>query len=685
MRSIEVLAPNELTTLVQGETVVLSNARGEFSSDALLGVFYRDERILSTLSVLVDGVAPPLLDAIRTGSSSDRVALLAAFDEYRNGQALVVRRRDVLAGRVDETLEARSFSHGRTVAIDITLETDGASILDLKSGVLPGESLPWKLDTERTGAFVERNGVRLVSIEADEGALLAVAGTELRLSWKADVAVGEVWSATWSIVRTITHRPSATRVFSNILKVESTDRRWSKAIESAVADLSALTIELPEKRLRFIGAGAPWYQAVFGRDSIIAAWESLPLGTALPLDVLDTLAELQGRRYDSRTLEAPGKILHEHRIGRPQVFGMSAGVTYYGSVDSSALFVMLLTEVYKWGAPITRVRALLPAARMALHWCRTEATKTAVSETDSRDRRPFLWYTPDSKGLGNQGWKDSGDCMVHVDASLADGPIATAEAQAYFYEALVGMARLEREIGDAELAGEYEQDASVLANAFVRQFWSPEDGLIALALDGRGEPLRVATTNMGQCLWSGILSTEMAAKTSQRTMQADLLTPWGLRTLGSNEAAYNPLGYHLGTVWAHDTALVAAGFARFGFDTHLRTLVDGLLGAAEAFDWRLPELFAGLDASGDKAPLPYPASCSPQAWSAGAPILLLRSILGLQPDLARGVLRLNPMLGEGQWLKVSGVVIGDHMVSIEVRGSQVIEVTGADDLKLEIG
>lgn len=679
-RFIEVSSPKELTTLVQGATVALSSGRGEWHPDALLGVFYRDERIISALSITVDGVEPPLLESSRISPTSDRIALLAAFDEYRNGQALLVRRRTVTNGRIDETIELRSFSSARTVVVEINLEADASSILTLKSGELPEASLPWKLDVSGRKARVEHDGTTLVVVEVDSDSALFVDANSLRVRWTVELGAGGVWSAPWSIiagVESVTSSHLLAIPLAN-LNVRADDHRWSRAVASASADLAALMIELPERGLRFIGAGAPWYQAIFGRDSLIAAWEALPLGTDLALDVLETLAQFQGTRADARTMQAPGKILHEHRLGRPQVFGMTTGETYYGSVDSSALFVMLLTEAYRWGAPVDRIRELLPAARLALTWCRTDATCP-----EGVDRGPFVWYTPDAKGLGNQGWKDSGDCLVHSDGSLATGSIAIAEAQAYVYEALRGMARLERDLGDRHNADTHQQDADNLAEAFAREFWVEAAGVLALALDGSGKPLLVATTNMGQCLWSGILSPELAELVTQRCTQADLLSPWGLRTLGSNEVAYNPLGYHLGTVWAHDTAIVAAGMARFGHGDQFRLLTDCLLDAAEKFGWRLPELYAGLNTTADGAPLPYPASCSPQAWSAGAPLLLLRSMLGLSPDVPAGTIRISPMLGTGERLKVDGIQVGGRAMSIECVGDLVVAVTQSGNLTIE--
>jgi glycogen debranching enzyme len=730
-------SPDETTTIVRGSTVLLADGYGEAQPTALLGLFCRDERVLSGLSVLVDGSRPPLLSHSRNGASSVRIASLASLDEYRNGQALLVRRGTVHEGTYDETLELRSFSQQRTVALEIVLESDGSSVLKLRTGKPALEALLWSLDDDGS-VLALRGDIPFVRVSQAPSALGSVSveagGSRVALRWEADVSSDTPWTTSWSVtclaapsgnldvdenanlgsgaaagavleadvvqpdvvepdvvepdvvepdvlasgVADRGARSLGARTYPALgrLSISGNDYRWSKAVSSATDDLEALIIELPEEGHRFIGAGAPWFLALFGRDSLIAAWQSLPLGTDLPLDVLETLSAYQGLVVNERTQEAPGKILHERRIGRPQVFGMTEGATYYGSVDASALFVMLLAETYRWGGSITRIRSLLPAARAAVAWC-LGAGRDAGPFAGS----PFLWYRSDAKGLGNQGWKDSGDCMVHADGSLAEGPFAVAEAQGYLYEALRGMARLERDLGDPIAADAYDADAMSLAAAFSSEFLL-RSGLVAMALVGDGVPLQVASSNMGQVLWSGILSDSAAAAVSQRTMHADLLSDWGIRTLGSSTRAYNPMGYHLGTVWAHDSAIIAAGLARHGQGASTRLLANSLLAASEAFQWRLPELFAGIDTPGDSQPLPYPAACSPQAWSAGAPLLLLRSILGFTPDVPAGFVTVSPMLADGSNLSVSGIQLGDRTISLCAVGDDVVSTSGGEGLEV---
>jgi glycogen debranching enzyme len=623
-----------ITTLVRGSTAMLGTESGEIRSNSILGFFDRDVRFISSLSFSVDGETAAVLDAARTGPSTERIVLLGALDRFSNGSVIVTRDRTVSHGTVSEQIEIRSLQGPRTVVVEVKVESDGAGILALKSAEVPPAPLPWTIDpASGLAGSTDVCGVR-TSYDATTEASVSVEGAALHLTWKVELTDANPWTARWSASAKSAIAVPGTSMSLPQLSVRSTDYRWSRAINSAIADLDALIIDdqaLDEHgktiNLRFVAAGAPWFLALFGRDMLLSAWQSLPLGTELALDVLTSLAHYQGKVIDDRRLEAPGKILHERRIGTPQVFGLETGQSYFGTVDASPLFVHLLGECFRWGAPTDDVRRLLPAARAALAWCRDVATKLGPEPT-------FLWYETDDRGLQNQSWKDSGDCMVHADGTLATGPFAVAEVQGYFHDALLSMALLETELGDPTAAVRLRHEAQQLRDHFARLYWSDDAGLLAMALDGVGEPLLVASSNMGQCLWSGILEPDLARRVADRVMQPDLLSPWGIRTLGDTERAYNPLGYHLGTVWAHDTAFIAAGMARHGFTEHTRTLIDATLDAAEHFGWRLPELFGGIDtrtSAGVGAPLPYPASCSPQAWSAGAPLLLMRAALGLEP------------------------------------------------------
>jgi glycogen debranching enzyme len=662
------------STLVLGQTTCLSTTRGDIGPEGVLGVYDSDVRFISALQLLINGELVPILSSGRIGPSSEEFVLIGALDEYSNGKVVIRRRRTLGHGAIHERLEVHSLQEQCAVEIQLRVQCDGASILALKSGGAVPPAAIWNGFEARSNL-----GSLICTLAVPGEHARSLHGGEAWITWSVDAGPGSVWVGEWSATAATALAPERVAVLPR-LNVTATNHRWEPALRSAIADLEALVMHTPTAdgtaQHRIIGAGAPWYLAMFGRDAILAAWETLPLGTELAIDVLETMAAYQGEIVDPQRLEAPGRIMHERRIGAPQVFGMSAGQTYYGSVDSTPLFVVLLAEAYRWGAPATHIAALLPAARRAMKWCRDVAT--SVGPTDSS---PFLWYRSDKAGLGNQAWKDSGDCMVHSDGSLAVGPFAVCEVQGYFYDALMGLARLEHDLGDAKSAPALLSLAASLRESFAESFVAT-DGLVALALDGDMKPLQVATSNMGQCLWSGILEPDVAQLVADRVMSSDLLCEWGIRTLGSREIAYNPMGYHLGTVWAHDSALIAVGMVRHGFTDHARALVDAILHAAEMFDWRLPELFAGLDSSLDSSldatavglgrPVPYPAACSPQAWSAGAPLLLLRAALGLHVDVPSQRFESTSLLRDGETLTVGGIIAGNQRIDVHANGSESV-------------
>lgn len=661
-------------TLVHGGTFALSDHAGDIGPSGYHGVYRWDVRVLSALALTVDGAPPRLLAAERVGAGTAHWVYILAADEHGSPTAVLLRHREV-GPVVRERLVARAYA-GRLSGLTVRLavEADFANLLDLRAG-RPAPS----------GARFSPHGPRGMSAgSADISVHVHTSGPDAAVSagaveWRVDLSAGESRTFGLEVVPDAERDkpvegfdPSAPAP-ADTLTIEGASHRWSRSVGSALADLRGLRVEVPSMGLRYPGAGAPWFMALFGRDTLLTAWESLISGQRIALEVLRALASRQGQRVDSRTGEQPGKILHEMRTGLAPVFGVEPGTPYYGTVDATPLFVMLLGEIHRWGVPPEEVRALLPAARAAVAWC---------TEYGDVDGDGFVEYLGDERGLANQGWKDSGDSMVHADGTLARGPIALAEVQGYVHAAYRALADLEERVGDPAAAPELRVRADALREAFVSAFWLPERSVVAMALDGDKRPLAVSTSNVGHCLWTGILSGNLADAAAARLTRPDLAATWGLRTLASTEAAYNPLGYHLGSIWPHDTAIGIAGLVRCGHVDAARRLVGGLLAAAEAFDWRLPELLAGMDGEEISQPVPYPVACSPQAWSAAAPLLLLRSMLGLDPDVPAGVVRVAPVFPAGEELVVRGIPVGDEMLSLRVRGgeAEVLEAPAGLDV-----
>jgi glycogen debranching enzyme len=443
-------------------------------------------------------------------------------------------------------------------------------------------------------------------------------------------------------------------------EVHAPDRRLERLVRRSLDDLAALRLTTPaDDGDTFLAAGAPWYLTLFGRDSLWAARMMLPLGTDLAVETLRVLGRRQGVRVDPVTGEAPGKIMHELR---GQQFVLSGGITlppvYYGTIDATLLWISLLHDAWRWGHPVAGIAALLPHLEAALGWLGGHSG--------------FLSYLDASgTGLANQGWKDSADAVRFHDGRTAAAPIALAEVQGYAYRAaLDGAALLDafnRPGGDR-----WRSYAATMAERFRAAFWVADGRYPALALDSGGRPVDALTSNIGHLLGSGLLNADEEQAVAGALATEAMSGGYGLRTMAADNGGYDPLSYHCGTVWAHDTAIVTAGLARAGFTDLAATLIDGLLAAGESFDYRLPELHSG-DARADfDRPMPYPSACRPQAWAAAAAISLVQSTLGLYPDVPNGVVELRPLAP----ISVTGLVIAGRRVDITTDSDGTVAVDG---------
>jgi glycogen debranching enzyme len=454
------------------------------------------------------------------------------------------------------------------------------------------------------------------------------------------------------------------------------DEKLSAVLDRSVQDLGALRIRWngpDDEPTEVVAAGVPWFMTLFGRDSLLTAWMTLPIDQELALTTLSALAELQGRRVDPLNEEEPGRILHEVRHGT--AFPLSPGnAVYYGTADATPLFCMLVGELLRWGTPKERLAPLLPAVDRALEW---------ILRYGDRDGDGFVEYKrATDRGLFNQGWKDSHDSIAHPDGRIAEPPIALAEVQAYVYGAFVARSELAAAFDDHAAAAEWAKRAARFKERFHEAFWLPSKGYFALALNGDKLPVDVLASNMGHCLWTGLADWDVAAQVVERLVSPELFSGWGIRTLASTMAAYDPISYHNGSVWPHDSAICAAGLARYGYTEEAARVADGLLAAATSFGGRLPELFCGFDRSEFPLPVSYPTSCSPQAWASAAPLLLLRSLLRLDPDVPEGTVHVAERLPAGFGpIRIRNLRLGDHSMTINAD-EHGVDIAGPADLRL---
>jgi glycogen debranching enzyme len=440
------------------------------------------------------------------------------------------------------------------------------------------------------------------------------------------------------------------------LVLESDNLLLNRVVERSVGDLNLLRTTFRSRQ--FFAAGIPWFATLFGRDSLLSALQVLPFEPAMAAETLRLLAGYQGASEDPWRDEQPGKILHELRVGEMAQSGTIPHSPYFGTVDATPLFLILLGQHANWTGDLSLFHELRPNLERAVEW---------MQRYGDGDGDGYIEYQSTSEhGLINQGWKDSGDAIVDADGQVAGPPVALVEVQGYAYEARRWVAELYRRAGEPGRAESLEAEANQLRERFNRDFWIPELGCYALGLEGGKVPLAVVSSNAGHALWSGIADRDKATQTVERLMADDMFSGWGVRTLSSSEQGYIPIGYHLGTVWPHDNAIIAAGCRRYGFDAPASRIFEGITTAASHFDLgRLPELFTGYSRAGFGVPIRYPVACHPQAWAAGAVLYLLQSVLGISAD------------GFARQLRIERPRLPDHADYLILRGIAVAGATAA--------
>ncbi|HUG55708.1 MAG TPA: glycogen debranching N-terminal domain-containing protein, partial [Candidatus Limnocylindrales bacterium] len=700
--------------LKEGEVFLLATESGDVPSEQPhgLGLFFHDCRYLCAYELHVNGSVPTPLSAQASHGFEGRHDLTnpplpaaKGGEDIETNTVGIRRERTIRDDALHETIHIRNYG-SRPARLHVTLGFAAAfeDIFVLK-GFVP--RTPGRRAKSRVAA-----GAVSLRYDGADGIVRETTLTfspkpatlsERRASYTLDLDPRE--EQRFAITVTPTERPRARRAapapppaiepeelgdwlarseeswLESFCRVRSSNPLFDAAARRGFLDLRLL--RSGSGGLRFFAAGIPWFATLFGRDAAIVGLQTLPYSPEIARESLELLARYQAEDFDEYRDAEPGKILHELRGGElANLKAIPQSPAYYGSVDATLLFVILLAEHYDWTGDLDLARTLRGNLERAIDWSLRHADHDGDGFIDYGGRY--------RQGLVNQGWKDSGNAIVDRNGALAEPPIAVSEVQSYAYRAWREGAKLLRALGDDVRARDLEARAEDLRQRFERAFWSEELGCYRLALERGGRPLDVVSSNAGQVLWGGIASPERARRVAARLLEPDMFSGWGVRTISAREVAYNPMSYHLGSVWPHDNAMIVEGLRRYGADDAALSVFGALFDAAATFrEHRLPELFTGYERRPrDEHPVRYPVACSPQAWAAGALSHGLWELLGLRPDAAAGRLRVvRPVLPAAlDHLELDGLRIGGEELSLRFERSAgataLVHVGGARRIRV---
>jgi glycogen debranching enzyme len=644
-------------TILDGNTFTVSDAAGDIEASCTdpVGLFCYDTRFLSSWVLTVNGERLHALSVDDVHYDEARFFIVPGETRvYVDAKLSMVRERTMRTGFEEALTILNHDEYPADLTVRVQAGADFADIFEIKDA-LDKKGKPYaRVEADRLILGYERETYRReTTITASGPAQFDSRG----LTMSVRVEPHGRWS-TRLCVRAAIILPDGQDTLPRWRRGHEAMRRDVDALLHAapvlecdwqplkdtyrrsLVDLAALRFSPQAANLGSLpAAGLPWFMTIFGRDSILTSLQALPFAPELAATTLRVLADWQGTRCNDDRDEDPGRILHEVRYGESMAFEEQPHAPYYGTADATALFVVLLEEYERWSGDADLVRQVEYEARAALDW---------IDEYGDLGGTGYVAYQQrnEQTGLENQCWKDSWDSISYHDGHLPGFPRATCELQGYAYDAKIRGARLAREFWrDPAYADRLEQEAADLRYRFNRDYWVADRQFYALALDGDGRQVDALSSNIGHLLWSGIVDDERAGSVVAHLMGSQLFSGWGVRTLGENEGRYNPIGYHVGTVWPFDNSFIAWGLRRYGYEDEAARVAAGILDAAQFFNGRLPEAFAGYERALTKYPVQYPTACSPQAWSAGAPLLFLRTMLGLEP--VDDNLVVNPALPAG--------------------------------------
>jgi glycogen debranching enzyme len=641
--------------ILDGSSFFISNDLGDVEGDADLGYFFRDTRFLSQCTLRINGQKPILLRSEQVDYFSACFYLGMPADAHFPHPLSILRTRLIGNGVHEEVTIWNFGTEPVELKVALAWDCDFADLFTVRSGKFNASRPSIRPEPETNQLVFEYGfdeqfkrktviGCDCECLDIQDRLTILPITIPARGEWKTCFTISPVWDdeihpPKYSCADFRNARPEMRESLESWLArtpmLKSNSDSLNHTYQQSLIDLAALRFFVDPDGESVIAAGLPWYMALFGRDSLITAYQCCWIAPDVGKAVLRTLAKYQGRENNDFRDEQPGKIMHELRFGELTVLNKFPQSPYYGSVDATPLFLILLHEVFTWTADEALVWELKEPALKALEW---------IERYGDLDGDGLVEYIcRSSKGLDNHCWKDSGNSMLFKDGSLAKPPIATVEVQGYVYDAKLRLAELAENVWqEPALASRLRSDAEALKHRVNEAFWLEQDGgYYALALDGQKRQVDSITSNMGHLLWSGIIEPDKAKKIVEKLMDRGLYSGWGIRTMSSQHAGYNPIEYHNGTVWPHDNSLIVEGLMRYGYAKEAAKIVLDMLEAAQHFDYRLPEAFAGYSRLPFGVPVNYPTACQPQAWATGAPLLFIKALLGLKSKVSKKTLEIS--------------------------------------------